>query len=142
MPTVNARDFGLKDAREAVRSATSAQVAMYSGGPPKGFDRAAWDVAKRENAKSFKQNDVPILVATKAYGMGIDKPNVRYTVHFGMPSSLESFYQEAGRAGRDRKPARCVVVFSEYNAGRSDRLLDPNLDPEPVNDIETPLFMI
>ena len=128
VPTVNARDFGLKDARGAVQSATSAQVAMYSGGPPKGFDRAAWEVAKRENARSFKQNDVPILVATKAYGMGIDKPNVRYTVHFGMPSSLESFYQEAGRAGRDRKPARCVVVFSEYNAGRSDRLLDPNLD--------------
>ena len=128
VPTVNARNYGLKDAREAVQSATSAQVAMYSGGPPKGFDRAAWDVAKRENARSFKQNNVPVLVATKAYGMGIDKPNVRYTVHFGMPSSLESFYQEAGRAGRDRKPARCVAVFSEYNAGRSDQLLDPNID--------------
>ena len=128
VPTVRARDYGLKDAREAVRSATRAQVTMYSGGPPRGIDRAAWDVAKRENASSFKQNDVPILVATKAYGMGIDKPNVRYTVHFGMPSSLESFYQEAGRAGRDRKPARCVAVFSEYDADRSDRLLDPNLD--------------
>ena len=128
VPTVKARDYGLQDAREAVRSATRAQVTMYSGGPPSGFDRAAWDAEKRENARSFKQNDVPILVATKAYGMGIDKPNVRYTVHFGMPSSLESFYQEAGRAGRDRKPARCVVVFSEYDAERSDRLLDPNLD--------------
>ena len=128
VPTVRARDYGLKDAREAVRSATGAQVTMYSGRPPKGFDRAAWDAEKRENASSFKQNDVPILVATKAYGMGIDKPNVRYTVHFGMPSSLESFYQEAGRAGRDRKPAHCVAVFSEYDADRSDRLLDPNLD--------------
>lgn len=128
VPTVKARDYGLKDAREAVRSATRAQVTMYSGGPPYGTDRAAWDVEKRENASSFKQNDVPILVATKAYGMGIDKPNVRYTVHFGMPSSLESFYQEVGRAGRDRKPARCVAVFSEYDPDRSDRLLDPNLD--------------
>lgn len=128
VPTVRARDYGLKDAREAVRSATRAQVTMYSGGPPRGIDRSAWDVEKRENASSFKQNDVPVLVATKAYGMGIDKPNVRYTVHFGMPSSLESFYQEAGRAGRDRKPARCVAVFSEYDADRSDRLLDPNLD--------------
>ena len=128
VPTVNARDYGLKDAREAVQSATSAQVAMYSGGPPKGFDYAAWNVTKRENARSFKQNEVPVLVATRAYGMGIDKPNVRYTVHFGMPSSLESFYQEAGRAGRDRKPARCIAVFSEYDAERSDRLLDPNID--------------
>ena len=127
VPTVNAWAFGLKDARETVRNATKAQVTMYSGGPPKGFDLATWDVEKRENASSFKNNDVPILVATKAYGMGIDKPNVRYTVHFGMPSSLESFYQEAGRAGRDRKPAHCVAIFSEYDADRSDRLLDPNL---------------
>ncbi len=128
VPTVNAWNYGLKDARETVQSATSAQVAMYSGKPPKGFDPAVWDVTKRDNARSFKHNDVPVLVATKAYGMGIDKPNVRYTVHFGMPSSLESFYQEAGRAGRDRKPARCIAVFSEYDAERSDRLLDPNID--------------
>ena len=128
VPTVNARDYGLIDARGTVQSATNAQVTMYSGKPPKGFGRTGWDSAKRENARDFKQNNVPILVATKAFGMGIDKPNIRYTVHFGMPQSLESFYQEAGRAGRDRKPARCVVVFSEYDAGRSDGLLDPNLD--------------
>ena len=128
VPTVNARDYGLKDVRGSVQSVTNAQVTMYSGKPPKGFDRTGWDAAKRENARNFKQNNVPILVATKAFGMGIDKPNIRYTVHFGMPSSLESFYQEAGRAGRDRKLARCVVVFSEYDAERSDRLLDPDLE--------------
>ena len=105
VPTVTARDYGLKDAREAVRSATKTQVTMYSGGPPKGFERASWDAVKRKNASSFKQNVVPILVATKAYGMGIDKPNVRYTVHFGMPSSLESFYQE-GRASGTRSQTR------------------------------------
>ena len=128
VPTVNARDFGLYDTRAAVRHATGAEVTMYSGSPPRGIDRAEWDIEKRGNARAFKRNDAPVLVATKAFGMGIDKPNVRYTVHFGMPSSLESFYQEAGRAGRDRKPARCLVLFSEYDPRRSDDLLDPGID--------------
>jgi ATP-dependent DNA helicase RecQ len=57
-------------------------------------------------------NEVPVLVATKAFGMGIDKPNIRYTIHYGMPGSLEAFYQEAGRAGRDRRTAQCIVLFS------------------------------
>ena len=83
---------------------------------------------KRENAAAFKGNEVPVLVATKAFGMSIDKPNIRYIVHYGMPDSLESFYQEAGRAGRDQQPAHCVVVFTEYDADRSDSLLDPNVD--------------
>ena len=128
VPTVNARCYGLIDARKTVRSATNASVTFYSGRPPRGIDFAAWSGEKRTNARNFKRNQVPILVATKAFGMGIDKPNIRYTVHFGMPGSLESFYQEAGRAGRDRKPARCVIVFSEYDEGRSDALLDPDLD--------------
>ena len=128
VPTVNARDYGLTDARKTVRNATDAPVTYYSGRPPRGIDRAVWEREKRTNAREFKRNHVPILVATKAFGMGIDKPNIRYTVHFGMPGSLESFYQEAGRAGRDRKPARCVIVFSEYDEGRSDALLDPDLN--------------
>ena len=64
--------------------------------------------------------------------MGIDKPNIRYTIHFGMPMSLESFYQEAGRAGRDRNEALAIVIFSEYDAARSDRLLDPSIDIEEM----------
>ena len=128
VPTVNARAYGLIDARKTVRDATNAGVAIYSGSPPRGIDSTRWEGEKRTNARSFKRNQIPILVATKAFGMGIDKPNIRYTVHFGMPGSLESFYQEAGRAGRDRKPARCVIVFSEYDESRSDALLDPDLN--------------
>lgn len=77
--------------------------------------------------RRFKTNDFPLLVATKAFGMGIDKPNVRYTVHYGLPASLEAFYQEAGRAGRDRRPAHCVVLASVDDAGRAGRALDPGL---------------
>ena len=126
VPTINARDYGLFGVRRTVQGATDTPVVCYAGGSPRGVDRSVWDGEKRRNAHDFKRNRVPILVATKAFGMGIDKPNVRYTIHFGMPGSLESFYQEAGRAGRDRKPARCVIVFSEYDEGRSDDLLDPD----------------
>ena len=126
--TVNAPFTGLIPTREEVRKTTGVRPAIYSGGPPQGYGGANWEHQKRENAATFKGNGVPILVATKAFGMGIDKPNIRYIVHYGMPDSLESFYQEAGRAGRDQQPAHCVVVFTEYDADRSDSLLDPNVD--------------
>ncbi len=132
VPTVNARTYGIQDARSIVRQATGAEVTLYSGNPPGSVDAGKWDVEKRENAADFKANRVPVLVATKAFGMGIDKPNIRYTVHFGMPMSLESFYQEAGRAGRDRKLARATVVFSEYDSSRSSELIDPDLDLEAL----------
>ena len=134
VPTVNARHYGLIDARTTVRNATNAAVTIYSGSAPRSIDRTTWDGEKRINAREFKRNQVPILVATKAFGMGIDKPNIRYTVHFGMPGSLESFYQEAGRAGRDRKPAVCVILFSEFDESRSDALLDPDLNLSELQD--------
>ena len=126
--TVNSRYTGLIDTMEAVQTATGAKVTTYSGQPPRSFDGTNWERQKRSNANAFKHNKVPVLVATKAFGMGIDKPNIRYIVHFGMPGSLESFYQEAGRAGRDQKRAHCVTVFTEYDANRSDGLIDPSAD--------------
>lgn len=124
--TVNARFMGLIPTSLEVRKTTASHPAIYSGRAPRGYDGTNWEHQKRENAAAFKGNEVPILVATKAFGMGIDKPNIRYIVHYGMPDSLESFYQEAGRAGRDQQPAHCVVVFTEYDPDRSDSLLDPN----------------
>ena len=66
-----------------------------------------------ENQKKFIDNEQNIMVATKAFGMGIDKSNVRFTVHVNIPSSIESFVQEAGRAGRDRKIALSTILFNE-----------------------------
>ena len=104
---------GVFKLRDTARNVTGASTTVYSGGPPlKGINPSDWDDEKRENANRFMNNKVPLLVATKAYGMGIDKPNIRYTVHAGMPGSLEAFYQEAGRAGRDRKEALCYILFS------------------------------
>jgi RecQ family ATP-dependent DNA helicase len=65
-----------------------------------------------KNQRNFIDNKLNILVATKAFGMGIDKPNVRATVHLNFPSSMEAFVQEAGRAGRDRKRAICVILYA------------------------------
>ncbi len=74
------------------------------------------DIIDKESTKNqteFIDNKLQLLVATKAFGMGIDKPNVGYTIHFNYPNSIESFVQESGRAGRDRKASMCYLLFND-----------------------------
>jgi ATP-dependent DNA helicase RecQ len=71
------------------------------------------DDSSREEAQNrFSQNDCDVVVATNAFGMGIDRPDLRFVVHFDIPGSLEAYYQEAGRAGRDGEPAHCELLFN------------------------------
>ncbi|MDB0616149.1 RecQ family ATP-dependent DNA helicase [Tenacibaculum dicentrarchi] len=94
------------------------EVKYYSGSKPKkGFigEDKDFDKYKLEVQKQYKDNKFPLLTATKAFGMGINKKNISFTVHYGMPASMESLYQEAGRAGRDKSNAKCYVLLTEEN---------------------------
>ncbi|BDR52669.1 ATP-dependent DNA helicase RecQ [Bombiscardovia nodaiensis] len=80
---------------------------------------------QRDKAQAeFVNDEVQVVVATNAFGMGIDKSNVRYVIHHNMPESIEAYYQEAGRAGRDGEPARCTLLWNESDIVTRRRLLD------------------
>ncbi|MCM1321252.1 MAG: DNA helicase RecQ [Bacteroides sp.] len=87
------------------------------------------DFARAENQTRFVRDDIPVIVATVAFGMGINKPNVRYVIHFDLPKSIEQYYQEIGRAGRDGDAARAVLFYS-YADTRKIRFFFKDKTPE------------
>lgn len=86
--------------------------------------------AREAAQRNFITDKVPVVVATNAFGMGIDKSNVRYVIHHNLPESIEAYYQEAGRAGRDGEPSRCTLLWNESDIVTRRRLLDNDYENE------------
>jgi RecQ family ATP-dependent DNA helicase len=129
-------NYGIINVSNYIKNELYIPVDIYSGKNPKYSDEDRWKDHKTTVTKNFKRNKIPLLVCTKAFGMGIDKPNIRYTIHFGIPASIESFYQESGRAGRDKKTAHCFIIVSNDDKKRSEKLLNPNTTVEEICETE------
>jgi len=128
-PTVSGA-HGIVAASKVVERVAGAPPGLFSGSAPYGIPDAVYDRKKKESAAAFKANETPVLVATKAFGMGIDKPNIRWTIHWGLPGSIESYYQEMGRAGRNGASAMCILLLTNFDETRSGRFLSENLSLE------------
>lgn len=88
------------------------------------------DRTRAANQRAFVRDETPIMVATVAFGMGIDKSNVRFVVHYNLPSSIEQYYQEIGRAGRDDLPSDCLLLYSQQDMATQTRHIDEGAEME------------
>ena len=139
-PTVNGPK-GCFELASYLSNALNREVHFYSGSQPNYYRSSVpFDDYKQDVQRRFKNNEFDLLTATKAFGMGVNKGNIGYTIHFGIPSSMEALYQEAGRAGRDKQlflkdTADCYVLLTrETDTKLLDAIWEPSLSVAQLKD--------